>query len=186
MPLKPDSTYLALFSIILGVFTLAPALFSLVAPVPAARVYRAFPRSVWPGRILAVICVVCSAIWSISMPFPFLPPLRPWLWIIVPLVVAAFWIYIPDLLSCRAFGGLLALVPSPLLHAAQWHPSAWRYVIIVYAYALAVLGMFYIALPYLMRDHITWAHGTPLRARVIAASFAALGALLIALSVLYR
>ena len=180
MLLKPTVVSLPAISLIIGLLTTLPALLTLLAPAPAEKLFKAFPRSVWPGRVIMALCVVWAVIWLVIMPFEFLKILHPYLWIITPLFIAGTWFFIPDLLSCRAFGCLAALVATPMLSAAQWHPSFFRYFIIVYAYALAIFGMYYIALPYLVRDHITWTFAKPLRTRAVSAALTFLGVILIA------
>ena len=180
MYLKPTIESLPEISLVAGLLTLAPALFALAAPVSAGKLFRAFPRSVWPGRAIMVLSVLWAVAWLVIMPFDFLKILHPYLWLITPLFIAGTWFFLPDLLSCRAFGCLIALVATPMLSAAQWHPSLLRYVVIVYAYVLAVAGMFYIALPYLVRDHIGWTFAKPLRVRAVSAAFAVLGVILLA------
>jgi len=180
MLLTPTLESLPQISLVAGLLTAAPALFALAAPASAAKLFMAFPRSVWPGRAIMTLCVVWAVVWLVIMPFNFLKVLHPYLWIITPLFIAGTWFLIPDLLSCRAFGCLVALAATPMLTAAQWHPSFLRYVVIVYAYVIAVFGMFYIALPYLVRDHIAWTFAKPLRTRAVSAAFAAIGVLLLA------
>ena len=180
MLLKPTTLSLPEISLLIGLLTAAPAIFALAAPASAEKWFKAFPRSVWPGRVIMALCVVWAVAWLVIMPFEFLKFLHPYLWIITPLFIAGTWFFMQDLLSCRAFGCLIALAATPMLSAAQWHPSLLRYVVIVYAYALAIFGMFYIALPYLVRDHITWTFAKPLRTRAVSAAFAAIGVLLLA------
>ena len=119
--------------------------------------------------VLAALCLVWSALWICVMPLGPLMIVRDLLWLLLPLAIAAVWIFIPELLACRAAGGLLVLVPAPMLSAAAWHPSVWRYAVILYAYAMIVAGMYYIALPWLLRDHIDWAHRHPRRAKAVNA-----------------
>lgn len=182
MTLKPDYDALSRIALAVGATTGLLGAFSLALPSPARRLWKSFPRSVWPGRLLAALCLVWSALWICVMPLGPLMIVRDLLWLLLPLAIAAVWIYIPELLACRAAGGLLVLVPAPMLSAAAWHPSPWRYVIILYAYAMIVAGMYYIALPWILRDHIDWAHRTPRRARAIAAAATALGLLLVVLA----
>ena len=182
MTLKPSLDSLPLITLIIGLCTAAPALFALIAPSPAAKMFKAFPRSIWPGRVLAVFCVAWATVWSAILPFEWCVMARPYYWIIMPVTIGAIWIFTPELLSCRAFGLLLVLVPTPMLTSAQWSLSAFRFVVIIYAYALAIIGMFYIALPYLLRDHIAWSFANPLRTRAVSAAFATLGTTLVILS----
>ncbi|MGI5869325.1 MAG: hypothetical protein ACOX9C_07780 [Kiritimatiellia bacterium] len=182
MTLKPDHDALPFIAFAVGAVTALLGILGLAAPSRARKLWTAFPRSVWPGRILAVIALAWSALWICVMPLGPLVFLRNLLWLLLPLAIAATWIYIPDLLACRAVGALLMLVPVPMLSTAAWHPSPWRYVMIVYAYAMIVAGMFYISLPWLLRDHIDWIHRTPQRAKAIAAAASVLGLLLVVLA----
>ena len=182
MTLKPDYDLLPAISAVIGITTATIGLLTLALPRGTARVWRALPRSVWPGRLLAAVCILWAALWLCIMPLGPLSVIRDLLWLLVPIVVASICIFTPDLLTCRAIGGLLVLVPTPMLSAAAWHPSPFRYVVIVYAYAMIVTGMYYIALPWLLRDHITWSLAKPVRSRTIAGIALALGLFLIALA----
>ncbi len=182
MTLKPDFPALSAIALAVGAATALLGGLSLVLPAPARRLWLALPRSVWPGRVLSIVCLVWSALWICVMPLGPLMVVRDLLWLLLPMAVAAVCIFIPDLLTCRAAGGLLVLVPAPMLSAAAWHPSLWRYAMIVYAYAMIIAGMYYIALPWLLRDHIVWAHRSPGRAKVLAAASLALGVLLVVLA----
>lgn len=182
MTLKPDYDLLSAVSAIIGVATATLGLLTLVLPRGAAKVWRALPRSVWPGRLLAAVCIVWAALWLCIMPLGPLSIIRDLLWLLVPLAIASVCIFTPELLTCRAIGGLLVLVPTPMLSAAAWHPSPFRYVVTVYAYAMIVTGMYYIALPWLLRDHITWSFAKPIRSRSIAGIALALGILLVVLA----
>ncbi|MBR1608642.1 MAG: hypothetical protein IJ678_03390, partial [Kiritimatiellae bacterium] len=99
--------------------------------------------------------------------------------IAVPAAIAAIVLALPDLLSCRAAGMLLVLVPSLLLSAAQWHPSPARYLPIAVGYAMAVEGMFAVARPWTLRDQIARANATPARTRAVSAFFLAVAAALL-------
>lgn len=182
MTLKPDYNLLSDVAIFVGVATAILGLLTLAVPRAAAQAWRALPRSVWPGRILASVCILWAALWLCIMPLGPLSAIRDLLWLLIPIAIASVCIFTPDLLTCRAIGGLFVLLPTPMLSAAAWHPSPLRYVVIVYAYTMIIAGMYYIALPWLLRDHITWSLNKPVRSRAIAASALALGLFITALS----
>ena len=171
--LKPDRDSLAALAALLGAAWLALAAPGLLAPARAAAPYRRFARSVWPGRVLAAVCIAWSLLWVAAMPLgSLLDPLLPYLQVLLPVSVVAVCVFLPELLSCRAAGALLVLLPAPLLSAAQWHPSPWRLVAVAAAYAMAVAGMFVVAKPWLLRDAITWTTASPRRFRAVSAAFA--------------
>ncbi len=179
--LKPDYDSLSTLTLIWGIILVFLGTFTLAHP-RARDLWLRLPRSVWPGRILTIVCMIWAALWLCVMPLGPVTFFRDILWILIPASVALIWIFIPELLTCRAIGGLLVLVPTPLLSAAAWHPSPARYIVIICAYAMIIKGMFYISLPYLMRDHLTWATATPTRQRGVSIAATAFGAILIALS----
>lgn len=187
MNLKPDYDFLPQISAFIGVTTLLIGAFTIAVPMTAAKVWRVLPRSVWPGRILAAVCILWSALWLCVMPLGPLSVVRDSLWILIPIAVASVCVFTPELLTCRAIGGILVLLPAPMLSAAAWHPSPFRYVILIYAYAMAITGMYYIALPWLLRDHITWSLRKPMRQKAVALSAVMLGLFITVLSVtVYR
>ncbi len=175
MTLKPDYNLLSAVSACVGIVTASLGLLMLAFPRAAAKAWRALPRRVWPGRILSAVCILWAALWLCIMPLGPLSAIRDLLWLLIPVSIASVWFFTPELLTCRAIGGLLVLVPTPMLSAAAWHPSPFRYVIIVYAYVMIVAGMYYIAMPWLLRDHITWSLAQPTRSRTIAGIALALG-----------
>lgn len=177
MNLKPDIETLPLVSAIVGVTLALIGAATLLNTPAAARIWKALPRSVWPGRVLTAVCLAWSMLWVFVMPppFPQLEAVRPHLWWITPVAIVAVCVCIPELLTCRAIGGLLVLAPAPMLSAAAWHPSEFRYVVVITAYVFIFAGMFYIAFPWMLRDHIDWVLRTLKRTRICAMAFTVLG-----------
>jgi len=182
MTLKPDYDLLSGVSACVGIATAILGTFTLASPRSAEKTWRALPRSVWPGRVLSAVCILWAALWLCVMPLGPLSVIRDLLWILIPIAIASVCVFTPDLLTCRAIGGLLVLIPTPMLSSAAWHPSPFRYVVIVYAYAMIVAGMYYIALPWLLRDHINWSLDKPVRSKTIALAAVILGGFITVLS----
>ncbi len=186
--LKPDYPHLALLSGLLGAATALLALPGVAAPERAAAWWRRFPRSVWPGRVLAVVSLAWAALWAPFVMLEFFQGaaarMFPWVQVAFLALAAGVVLAMPDLLSCRAAGMLFVLVPTPLLSAARWHPSPARLLVVLAAYAMAVAGMFWIAKPWILRDWILAANATPRRARAVSAAFLALGLALLLCAIL--
>lgn len=179
--LKPAAEHFALVNATIGLVLLLLGVPALAAPAPVGRLWRAYPRSVWPGRVLSVIALAWSALWLMAMPLGPLVFLRRYMLILFVVAVLAVWFLCDELLSCRAVGGLLVLVPSIMLSSAQWHPSPLRYIALVIAYLFAVAGMFLVAQPYHLRNILFWCAGSPSRIRLGGAIPTLLGlALLVA------
>ncbi len=176
--LKPGPEALTALTLVLALLEFAWSAPALLSPAGARRALRAFPRSPWAGRVLALLALSWSALWLNVMPLGPLTPLKPHLPLLVPLAAVAVALLVDDLLACRAAGGLMVLLPAPLLSAAQWHPSAWRYVVLVAAYLVAVAGMLTVAQPYRLRDALLWLAEHPGRLRRWAAAGVVCGCLL--------
>ena len=184
--LKPDYPALSALTLAAALATAAFALPGVLAPDRAAALWRRFPRAVWPGRVLSLLALAWTALWAPFLLLEFMPGAAPGLFPLVQfalvLSVAAVWFVLPELLSCRAAGMLLALLPTPLLSAARHHPSPARLLVVCLAYAAAVAGMFWIAKPWLLRDLVLRANATPSRARAVSSGFLALAVVLLALA----
>jgi hypothetical protein len=111
----------------------------------------AFPRCRVGGIVMATLALLWAG-WLIGkMQIGFLEAYKSWLLILTPATILLVVLYLDELLAARAFGGLLLMLPTVILDAARWHDSAWRYVPIVFAYALVVKGSFLVLAPYKFR-----------------------------------
>ncbi len=184
--LKPGAESLSTICMVFGVLLLALGLPALATPRPVATLWRRFPRSIWPGRVLAALALAWSALWLMAMPLGPLMVIRKYMAVLLVVAIAAVWFLCEELLSCRAVGGLLALSPTLLLSAAQWHPSPLRYIPLIVGYLFAIAGMFVIAQPYHLRDVLHWCAATPGRTRLGGAVLVLLGVLLLAAATLAK
>ncbi len=176
--LKPGPGALMALTLALALMEFAWSVPALLSTAGTQRALRAFPRSPWAGRVLALLALCWAAFWLNVMPLGPLSPLKPHLPVLVPLATVAVALLVDELLACRAAGGLMVLLPAPLLSAAQWHPSPWRYVVLVCAYLIAVAGMITVALPYHLRDALHWLAGDTGRLRSWAVAGVVSGCLL--------
>lgn len=182
--LKPGASDLPALCAAIGIALALLALPALFAPGWTARRWKAFPRCVWPGRILAVIALAWSAIWLLAMPLGPLDILKRYMTLLFLVAVPATWFLCDDLLACRAVGGLLALIPSALLPSAQWHPSPLRYIPLVVGYLFVVASLFLIAQPFHLRDVLFWGAASTSRTRFLGAIVAAVAAAMLATALL--
>jgi len=132
----------------------------------AAQLWNALPRSTWAGRILALIALTWAALLVNEMEMGFLNVIKTYL---IPLAIAIYILtcmYMSDLLSCRALGGIAVLIPGPLLAAARFYPSPLapspaRLIAVSIAYIMIVKGIAFILYPYLLRRAIQRITQTP-------------------------
>ena len=77
--------------------------------------------------------------------------------------------FLDEFLAVRALGILCLLAAEPLIDAAflRYEPS--RLVVTVFAYLLVIAGLFWVTMPYLLRDQINWTAHTNGRWRFVGA-----------------
>lgn len=142
---------LAAFAWILGTFAIGGGLLAAGAPNLMRRGMAAYPRSIWPGRILLAIDLVWSAYEVSQMHLGGADALKVHLYWLVPVGIIVGAVYLDELLSVRALGGFLLLLAGPILDAARWHPSSWRLVMTILAYLWIVAGLTFLLTPWWFR-----------------------------------
>lgn len=111
----------------------------------------AFPRSVWPGRVLAAADLVWAAHELSLMHLGMFDAWKVHLYWLTPVAIFLCINYLDDLLSPRALGGFLLLLAGTVLDIARWHPSSWRLVITTLAYLWIGAGMLFLLSPWWFR-----------------------------------
>lgn len=140
---------------------------------------RRLPRSVWWGRILLTV----DAVWAFGLILTVdLGEFTSWRQIILLGIVGAYLatvFFVEEFLAVRALGILLLLAAEPLLEASFLHPQTSRLLLTLLAYAWATVGMFWVGMPYLLRDQIGWVTKTDLRWKAAAFGGIAYGVLVL-------
>jgi len=139
------------WSLILGTFMAVTGLFMLAGGHAAASALQHFPRSVWGGRLLAVLAWAGAGWAAWVMPLSILDPFKRFLPLVVLVCIPLSWYWLEDLLVCRALGGILMLFPGPLLMVTRSHPSPWRLVLVIIAYLAIIKGMVFMLYPWYVR-----------------------------------
>ncbi len=174
---------LSTISFLIGLLALVIGGFSLLFPTRIRAGIAAFPRSVWPGRILAGIDLIWVGIELSQMHLGRVDAWKVNLYWLVPIAIFLCINYLDELLSPRALGGLLLLMAGPLLNIARWNPSNWRLVIIVIAYLWILIGMLFLLSPWWFRRLSNWVVGKNDRiVRYLSAFKILMGLCLIALA----
>ncbi|MBK1832347.1 hypothetical protein JIN77_16535 [Verrucomicrobiaceae bacterium R5-34] len=82
---------------------------------------------------------------------------KPILRILVPIAAYGMIVHVKEFLTVRAIGLLALMAAAPLLYAAYLEPPASRLLVPIFAYVMIFKGLFWVGMPYTMRDAITWA-----------------------------
>ena len=143
--------------ILAGAFLLLVSLPGLVMPGPVRAALAKLPRSFVAGVVLLTVAFIWSFWLLFTMEMGEFSGFRRPLMIALPIGYVLVLRFVNEFLAVRALGILFLLAAEPLLEAAflRYEPS--RLLVTVLAYILIVKGMFWVTMPYLLRDHIAWA-----------------------------
>ncbi len=157
-----------------GAFLLLVGLPGLLRPALVQSLTRHFPRSFLAGVVLLTIDLVWS-FWLLStMEMGEFASFRRPLLIALPIGYVLVLRFMQEFLAVRALGILCLLAAEPLLDAAF---------VTVFAYLLVVAGLFWVPMPYLLRDQITWSTRNNARWRFMHGIAVAYGAVILALAI---
>jgi hypothetical protein len=169
------------WSYLLGIICLLLGVSITVAPVRMAAIYKALPRNKVAGYVLSAIAWIWAGVALITMGLDLLAPFQKYIPFAVLACIPLTWLWLDNLLSCRAIGALLTLFPYELLHVARVHSSPWRLVLVTLAYICIIKGMILLLYPWKLRQAIDWFGQRLAIFRLAGVAHALLGLLLIAL-----
>jgi hypothetical protein len=142
--------------IVAGLFLLLVSAPALIKPDMGRGFAQRLPRS----RIAGMVFLTIDLIWSFwllaTMEMGEFSSFRRPLLIALPIGFFLVLRFVDEFLAVRALGILLLLAAEPLLDAAFFRYETSRLLLTVFAYLLIVAGLFWVMMPYLLRDHINW------------------------------
>ena len=170
--------------VIAGAFLVLIGLFGLLKPDFASAVQR-FPRSYVAGVIVLTICLGWTFWLLATIQMGEFSAFRRPLLIALPIGYGLTLRFVDEFLAVRALGILCLLAAEPLLDAAIYlsdrivvlgsRPGRILEIIDVpvtrdgVAYVLIVAGLFWVAIPYVLRDQINWSARSVFRWRCLHA-----------------
>jgi hypothetical protein len=166
-PMHPYE-HLSLFSVglILAGWLIASHSLMLAKPEMVQGYLKKFPRDAMAGQILLGIGLAwfwllvapdnMGILSSLAMDLGEFNGAKPILRILVPISLFLVAISVRDFLAVRALGVVGLMVASPLLESAFLKDPSSRLLVPFYAYALLTASMFWVGMPYLFRDAVTW------------------------------
>ena len=142
--------------LVLGILLLAIHVLALVRPEQTKGWLVQFPRS----KPLGIGLLAVDSLWAFwlvsNMDLGEFSQYRTWLQIGVPIAFVLTLIFVDEFLAVRALGMLALLAAEPVLSAAFLRPEAARLLVVVLAYGWLTLGLFWVGMPYVLRDQIDW------------------------------
>jgi hypothetical protein len=142
--------------LLVGFLLLAGHLIALVRPEQTKSWLVQLPRS----RPLGIALLALDSLWSFwlvsNMDLGEFSQYRTWLQIGVPIAFVLTVTLVDEFLAVRALGMLALLAAEPVLSAAFLRPESVRLLLVVLAYIWLTLGLFWVGMPYVLRDQILW------------------------------
>ena len=167
--------------IAVGLFLLLIGTAGLLNPAMQSMA-RQMPRSRITGIVLLTIALFwCLWLLSTIEMGEFASFRRPLL-IALPIGYILVMRFVDEFLAVRALGVLCLLAAEPLLDAAFLRYEMSRLVVTVFAYLLVIAGLFWVTLPYLLRDQINWTTGSNARWRIVSGGALIYGAVTLVLA----
>ena len=146
---------------------------------------KAFPRTYSWGAILLTIDFLWSEFALVNMDMGEFFNMRDKFMMIVAGGYIAVLIYVKEFLAVRALGALLLLVAGPVLTAAFLQPQTSRLLLPILAYVWIIVGMFFIGMPFLMRDWVNALISKPQRWNLAVYGGIAYGIVLLGAAILF-
>lgn len=178
--LYKDSS-LSTAALITGLVILIAHVFALVKAPVAMEKLRTLPRSQNAGTVILTVDFIWAFVVATSIELGDFERLRWLAQFSVPVIYVAMLFWVNDYLGARSIGIFLLLAACPVLDAA-WLKTDSRWVLNLLCYVYLTLGLFWIGMPYTLRDQITWATRTAGRFKGLALAGAGYGLLLLILA----
>jgi hypothetical protein len=170
--------------IIAGLLLLLASVPGLLKPNLVRDIARRFPRS----HGFAVALLTIDLIWSFwllaTMEMGEFSTFRRPLLIALPIGYLLTLRFVNELLAVRALGILCLLAAEPLLDAAFFRYETSRLLVTVFAYLLIIAGLFWVTMPYLLRDQLQWSTRSAGRCRLLHGVMLLYGAAILAFAVM--
>lgn len=165
--------------LVVGLLLIASHLYALVRGGAAKEWLRSFPRNKPAGTILTIV-LAAWFFWLVKVSD--LGEFSNWRDLVLYLtpvsaVLAIF--YMQEFLAVRALGGLVLMAAEPILESAFLRDEQSRLLLVALTFVWIIVGMFWVGMPYTLRDQVSWVSATEKRWRAAAFAGLAYGTLLV-------
>lgn len=164
--------------VLLGLWLVGSHALMIAKPALVQGWLKKFPRSPMAGQIIMAISLAwfwlliapggMGKLSALQMNLGEFNNIKPLLRILVPATLIAVCFSVKDFLAVRALGVLGLMIAAPLLDAAFLKDPASRLLVPIFAYALLTKSLFWVGMPYLFRDAVTWASATDGRWKIVS------------------
>src|SRR5882762_7777206 len=157
---------LSTLAILLGLGFGLPQLYGMLKPTQFREAARKFPRNERWGYALMLLGTAWF-LWNLKNEnIADFAAYKPALLAGFALVGIATCVFVRDFLAVRGLAIVFLLLAKLMVDTARWADTGWRLVIVTWAYALVVAGIWFTISPWRLRDLLNWATATDTRIRV--------------------
>lgn len=126
-----------------------------------------FPRSKPAGIVLLTIDLLWCFWLLATMEMGEFSTFRRPLLFALPIAFFLVLTFVDEFLAVRALGIFCLLAAEPLLEAAFLRYEQSRLLVTIFAYVLIVAGLFWVTMPYVLRDQLAWSARSPRRWQIL-------------------
>lgn len=167
--------------ILVGLLLIAAHALALWKPLDAQAWLRTFPRS----KNWGIGLVTAASVWFFALVWTMdLGEFSNWRQTVLILTPVAWLLtmkFVDEFLAVRALGMLTLLAAEPLLESAFLRPEQSRLFLVTLVYVWIVFAMFWVGMPYTLRDQVGWVTANQKRWKTAALAGFVYGILLLVL-----
>lgn len=162
-----------------GLAVLIAHVAALIMPESVQGWLKAFPRSHFWGTALLAVAAVWFW-WLVNkMDLHEFSKWKNILKIGTPIAAFLTWRYVNEFLAVRSLGMITLLAAEALLEAAWMRSELSRLWLVSLVYVWITVALFWVGMPYILRDQIAWVSANRQRWKIAAVCGVAYGAILL-------
>ena len=171
--------------LLVGGIVLLLHLWALIKPEATKEFLKKLPRNQSVGTWVLTVAFILGVVVATSMDLGDFARLRYIAQIALPVMFLCLLFYCNDYLGARSLGIFLLLAACPILNAAFLQPPATRVLLSGITYVWILLALFWVGMPFTMRDQIAWITQSPARQKLAALAGMVYGAALLICAVAF-
>ena len=157
---------LSTLAVLLGLGMGLPQIYGIIKPSAFAAGVRKFPRSLPWGFALMLLGTAWFVYTVNQEPISDFAAYKPMMLGGFAAVGIASCFFVQDFLAVRGLAVVLMMLAKLMVDTARWAETDWRLVVVCWAYALVIAGMWFTVYPWHLRDVLNWATANEKRVRV--------------------
>ncbi len=171
------------FLIVAALLSFGAAWFIPAKVAKSDTLWKTVPREKNIGIVFAFLALTYGAYHGRFMLEGSLESLRPYVWVVLPIVTVCVYLYL-DFILARAIGGLLLLAGVYFPHEAFSNYVEFRAFLSLNCYILGTIGLFFIGMPWLFRNLLEKVKDHALTAKALTVYMAISGLIFLTFAIL--